>query len=195
MSHQNTLTDSTSKQIRLTSQGPSSSSLSVGFVHAFIASLSVIIVSELGDKTFFIAAIMAMRHSRLVVFAGAMLALGLMTVLSATLGFATTVIPKKYTLYISTALFIFFGLRMLKEGLEMDPNEGQEEYEEVQAELKKKEEEVVHSLFNNIVPFLIDLITVLAAILVGWQNGSKKEPLYGNAASNIFSNTLVQKSY
>ena len=99
-------------------------------------------MSELGDKTFFIAAIMSMRHSRLVVFTGAMCALGLMTVLSAVLGFATTVIPRKYTLYISTALFIFFGLKMLKEGYEMDPNEGQEELEEVQAELKKKEAEV-----------------------------------------------------
>ena len=57
-------------------------------------------------------------------------------------GFATTVIPRKYTLYVSTALFVFFGLKMLKEGYEMDPNEGQEELEEVQAELKKKEAEV-----------------------------------------------------
>ena len=65
-----------------------------------------------------------------------------MTVLSAVLGFATTVIPRKYTLYISTALFVVFGLKMLKEGYEMDPNEGQEELEEVQAELKKKEAEV-----------------------------------------------------
>ena len=31
------------------------------FPHAFISSMAVIIVSELGDKTFFIAAIMAMR--------------------------------------------------------------------------------------------------------------------------------------
>lgn len=54
----------------------------LGFIHAFIASLSVIIVSELGDKTFFIAAIMAMRHPRLTVFVGALFALGLMTVLS-----------------------------------------------------------------------------------------------------------------
>lgn len=54
----------------------------LGFIHAFVASISVILVSELGDKTFFIAAIMAMRHPRLVVFAGAMAALGLMTVLS-----------------------------------------------------------------------------------------------------------------
>jgi putative Ca2+/H+ antiporter (TMEM165/GDT1 family) len=54
----------------------------LGFIHAFIVSLSVIIVSELGDKSFFIAAIMAMRHPRLTVFIGALSALGLMTVLS-----------------------------------------------------------------------------------------------------------------
>lgn len=118
-------------------------SASLDFVHGFVASISVIIVSELGDKTFFIAAIMSMRHSRLVVFSGAILALGLMTVLSAVLGYATTVIPRKYTLYISSALFLFFGLKMLKEGYEMDANEGQEELEEVQAELKKKDEEVI----------------------------------------------------
>lgn len=33
---------------------------SLGFIHAFIASFSVIMVSEIGDKTFFIAAIMSM---------------------------------------------------------------------------------------------------------------------------------------
>lgn len=54
----------------------------VSFLHAFITSLSVIVVSELGDKTFFIAAIMAMRHPRAIVFAGAISALALMTVLS-----------------------------------------------------------------------------------------------------------------
>ena len=53
-----------------------------GFIHAFVASISVIIVSELGDKTFFIAAIMAMRHARTTVFFGAISALFLMTVLS-----------------------------------------------------------------------------------------------------------------
>lgn len=56
--------------------------VTLGLVHAFVASLSVIVVSELGDKTFFIAAIMAMRHSRITVFAGAISALALMTILS-----------------------------------------------------------------------------------------------------------------
>ena len=58
-------------------------SVSQAFVHAFVASISVIIVSELGDKTFFIAAIMAMKHARSTVFAGAIAALGIMTLLSA----------------------------------------------------------------------------------------------------------------
>ncbi|VVC33767.1 Hypothetical protein CINCED_3A007286 [Cinara cedri] len=115
--------------------------VSLGFVHAFVASLSVIVVSELGDKTFFIAAIMAMRHSRITVFAGAISALALMTVLSVLFGYAATVIPRAYTYYISTALFAAFGLKMLREGFKMSPNEGQDELEEVQANLRRKDDE------------------------------------------------------
>lgn len=58
------------------------------------------------------------------------------------LGFATTIIPRYITYYISTGLFALFGIKMLKEGLGMSADEGKEELEEVQAELKKKEEEV-----------------------------------------------------
>ncbi|XP_001945318.2 LOW QUALITY PROTEIN: transmembrane protein 165 [Acyrthosiphon pisum] len=115
--------------------------VSLGLVHAFVASLSVIIVSELGDKTFFIAAIMAMRHSRITVFTGAISALALMTVLSVLFGYAATVIPRAYTYYISTALFAVFGLKMLREGFKMSPNEGQDELEEVQANLRRKDDE------------------------------------------------------
>lgn len=57
-------------------------------------------------------------------------------------GYATTIIPRKYTYYVSTALFAIFGFRMLWEGLKMSPNEGQEELEEVQADIKKKDEDV-----------------------------------------------------
>lgn len=42
------------------------------FVTATVNSLFMILVTEIGDKTFFIAAILAMRHGRLVVYAGAM---------------------------------------------------------------------------------------------------------------------------
>lgn len=120
--------------------------LEVGFIHGFIASFSVIIVSEIGDKTFFIAAIMAMRNPRLTVFLGALGALGLMTVLSAVFGLAANFIPRIYTYYISTALFAIFGLKMLREGYYMSANEGQEELEEVQMDLRKRENELLKSL-------------------------------------------------
>lgn len=116
--------------------------METGFWHAFFVSLAVIIVSEIGDKTFFIAAIMAMKHSRLLIFSAAISALAIMTILSVVLGFLTTVIPPVYTFYGATMLFVVFGVRMLYEGYNMSDDEGQEELEEVQLELKKKEEEM-----------------------------------------------------
>ena len=68
------------------------------FADGVVESLLMILVSELGDKTFFIAAILAMRHSRHVIFAGAISALALMTVLSAAFGYLLpTLLPKAYT--------------------------------------------------------------------------------------------------
>ncbi|XP_010210608.1 PREDICTED: transmembrane protein 165 [Tinamus guttatus] len=141
----------------------------LGFIHAFVAAISVIIVSELGDKTFFIAAIMAMRYNRLTVLAGAMLALGLMTCLSVLFGYATTVIPRVYTYYVSTALFAIFGIRMLREGLKMSPDEGQEELEEVQAEIKKKDEEV-SQISNDIkICAVAAKVSVIIAFQTDWS--------------------------
>lgn len=113
----------------------------LGFVHAFVASFSMIIVSEIGDKTFFIAAIMAMKHSRCTVFIGAISALALMTILSVVFGWAATVIPRAYTFYISTVLFAIFGIKMLREGYKMSSTESQEEFDEVQLDLRKRDEQ------------------------------------------------------
>jgi len=110
------------------------------FIHGFLAALSVIIVSELGDKTFFIAAIMAMKNPRLTVFAGAITSLAFMHVMASFFGYATTVIPRVLTYYISSFLFAVFGIKMLYEGYHMSANEGQEEFEEVNEELRKREE-------------------------------------------------------
>ena len=57
-----------------------------GFGEAFMASIGVIFGTELGDKTFFIAAIMSMRHPRFTVWFGAVGALAAMTVLSTIVG-------------------------------------------------------------------------------------------------------------
>ena len=115
--------------------------VSGSFAHGFIETLAVIIVSELGDKTFFIAAIMAMRHPRLTILSGAISALAIMHVMSALFGaLALNIVPKAYTYYISAILFAIFGLKMLKEGYYMSPEDAQEEMEEVQEELRKKDD-------------------------------------------------------
>ncbi|XP_037822935.1 transmembrane protein 165 isoform X2 [Lucilia sericata] len=122
-----------------------------GFLDAFTASISVILFTELGDKTFFIAAIMAMRHPRLVVFTGAITALALMTVLSVVFGMAATIIPKVYTYYISTALFAIFGLKMIYEGYFMKATDAQEELEEVQSDLRKREDELERDVTSTLI--------------------------------------------
>jgi hypothetical protein len=72
------------------------------FVNATMNSLFMIIATEIGDKTFFIAAILAMRHGRLVVYAGAMMALAVMHMLSSMMGFALpALMPRQYTHFAS----------------------------------------------------------------------------------------------
>ena len=104
----------------------------------FLATLSVIVVSELGDKTFFIAAIMAMTHSRVTVFLAAISALIVMTLLSVFLGLTTTVVPRAFTHFASIFLFLVFGVKMLWDARSMSGNEAKEEYEEVQKTLAER---------------------------------------------------------
>jgi putative Ca2+/H+ antiporter (TMEM165/GDT1 family) len=107
---------------------------------SFVISLLMIIVSEIGDKTFLIAAIMAMKHSRLVVFAAAFSSLMIMSVLSAMLGHVVpNLIPKQYTDICASLLFLCFGVRMLYEAYHMDDNDN-EEMLEVDHELKDAED-------------------------------------------------------
>ena len=110
-------------------------------LHSFILSFTMIIFSEIGDKTFLVAALMAMRHPRLVVFTAAFSALIVMTVLSAILGHAVpTLLPKRFTNIAASVLFLVFGAKLLREGLAMAPDEGVgEEMKEVEMELEEKE--------------------------------------------------------
>jgi hypothetical protein len=51
-------------------------------------------------------------------------------------------------------LFALFGLKMLRDGYYMSPNEGQEELEEVQSDLRKREDEVKRMKYFNPFYFL-----------------------------------------
>ena len=102
----------------------------------------MIIFSEIGDKTFLIAALMAMKHPRFLVFSAAFTALIAMTILSAVLGHAVpTLIPKRITSLLAAILFIVFGAKMLREGYAISPSQGvSEEMREVEMELEEKEQ-------------------------------------------------------
>jgi len=111
------------------------------FEKGFYASFAMIILSELGDKTFFIAAILAMRHPRLVVFSGAISALALMTVLSAGMGYAAPLLlPHQVTHYLGALLFLYFGVQLIREA---SSSEGgvSDELAETEEELAEGDEE------------------------------------------------------
>ena len=107
-------------------------------VEAFMRSLSMILVSEIGDETFIIAAILAMRNKKRVVFSGALAALAIMTVISAALGYVVpNLISKQTTHNAATVLYTFFGLRLLYIGSRSKSNEIHEEIAEVNDKLDK----------------------------------------------------------
>eukprot|EP00441_Pelagodinium_beii_P021716 CAMPEP_0197660774 /NCGR_PEP_ID=MMETSP1338-20131121/51054_1 /TAXON_ID=43686 ORGANISM="Pelagodinium beii, Strain RCC1491" /NCGR_SAMPLE_ID=MMETSP1338 /ASSEMBLY_ACC=CAM_ASM_000754 /LENGTH=226 /DNA_ID=CAMNT_0043238199 /DNA_START=144 /DNA_END=825 /DNA_ORIENTATION=- len=108
---------------------------------AFSNSFVMILVTELGDKTFFIAALLAMRNDRLAVWAGAAGALAAMTALSACIGLVLpSLLPRKYTHWAAVALFVYFGAKLLFEAVQMlrsGTGKGpSDELEEVEQELK-----------------------------------------------------------
>jgi putative Ca2+/H+ antiporter (TMEM165/GDT1 family) len=86
---------------------------------AFTAGLLLITVSELGDKTFFIAMCLAMRHARRYVLVGAIAALAAMTVLSVLLGKTVALLPKQWTYYAEILLFLGFGIKLLYDASKM----------------------------------------------------------------------------
>jgi len=114
-----------------------------GFGKAFLNALGMIFATEIGDKTFFIAAILAMSQPRLVVFTGAISALIVMTVLSTIFGhLVPQMLPPIATHWASILLFLYFGGRMIWSAAEMyRKGEGvgvSEEMEEVEHELAQK---------------------------------------------------------
>lgn len=105
-------------------------------VQGFTKSLAMTVLSEIGDKTFFAAAILAMRHPRRLVLAGCLSALIVMTILSALVGWAApNLISRTWTHHITTFLFLGFGLWSIKDAIFEQGDT--EELAEVEAELDK----------------------------------------------------------
>ena len=94
--------------------------------NAFAQALSLIFVSELGDKTFFIAALLAARASRLLTFAGCAGALAFMTAVSVVIGQVFHAVPTSITRglplddYVAIASFLYFGIKSLLDALAVE---------------------------------------------------------------------------
>lgn len=129
---------------------------------AFTAGLLLITVSELGDKTFFIAAILAMRHSRRLIFIGVTAALAAMTILSVLVGQAVSLLPKLYVYYAEILLFIAFGLKLLYEASKMSAKPFCNEAEEALEVVQKAEAKIRHKQSNLAVVIKAFMMTFVA---------------------------------
>lgn len=104
---------------------------------AFSTSFFMILATEMGDETFIIAAVMAMRHPKFTVLGGALAALYFMTVLSAGLGVVLPNFISQRTVHsCATLLYTFFGLRLMYIGAKGEEENKDEEFEEVENKLK-----------------------------------------------------------
>lgn len=88
-----------------------------------LAAFSLILLSEIGDKTFFIAALLAMKLGRWISFIGSVAALSVMTAISVGIGAVCSHVPPALHSSIpigelaGVALLIVFGIRTLRDGL------------------------------------------------------------------------------
>ncbi|GAB0493884.1 hypothetical protein MMPV_005171 [Pyropia vietnamensis] len=119
-----------------------------GFSSGFYSSFVLILASEIGDKTFFISALLSMKYSRTLVLVGTMLALGSMTAISVGLGQVFHALPASlnssipFDDYAAVALLLWFGYTNVRDALRMgkEDEEGGElaDAEEVVADAQKR---------------------------------------------------------
>jgi hypothetical protein len=111
-----------------------------GFYQAF----SLVFLSEIGDKTFFVAALLAAKLSRFISFVGSLGALAVMTVISVVIGQVFHAVPSELANGIplddiaAVLAFTYFGVKILSEAFETD-GEGKSAMDE---ELEEAEETV-----------------------------------------------------
>ena len=109
-------------------------------VAAFGASLTAITLAELGDKTFFMALILAARHRARDVFVGAFAALAAVTLLSLGLGYGLReLLPTSLVPWLAAVLFIGFGGKLLLDAQRMGADEAEAEEQEAEKVIEAAE--------------------------------------------------------
>ncbi|KAH0994493.1 hypothetical protein GBA52_018357 [Prunus armeniaca] len=131
--------------------------------------------TPIGDETFIIAALMAMRHPRSIVLSGALTALVIMTVLSTGLGrIVPNLISRKHTNSAATVLYLFFGLRLLYIAWRSDPKSSQKkEMEEVEEKLESGQGKTTFRRFFSRFCTPIFLESFILTFLAEWGDRSQ----------------------
>ncbi len=184
------LTEAHARMASLSSYLPSAMTTS-GFGTGFTQSLLLILACELGDRTFFVAAILAMKNSRFTVWTGAIAALGAMTVLSALLGKAfPMLLDKKITSALAAFLFAFFGLQLLRDWWRMradGTDEENDELVEVENELADKKSSPVRPSYGVLAllsPIFVKSFTMTA--LAEWGDRSQIATIALAASKDVY---------
>jgi putative Ca2+/H+ antiporter (TMEM165/GDT1 family) len=105
-----------------------------------VQSSLLIFVSEIGDKTFFIAGLLAAKYGRSVAFIGALGALTVMTVLSTVIGQVFHAVPASLKQgiplddYVAVLAFAYFGIKTLMDARNLPRSTGSARVSEEQKE-------------------------------------------------------------
>ncbi|EJK48658.1 hypothetical protein THAOC_32528 [Thalassiosira oceanica] len=100
----------------------------------------LVFLSEIGDKTFFVAALLAAKLSRVISFVGSLGALAVMTIISVVIGQVFHAVPSELSNGLplddvaAVIAFTYFGVKILSEAFEEDEGKSamDEEFEEAQ---------------------------------------------------------------
>lgn len=118
------------------------SAIDASILSGAVPAFSLVFLSELGDKTFFLAALLAARAGKRVAFLGSVAALAAMSVVSAAIGAAAQRVPETFVAsslpiskWASVALLTYFGLRTLKAAWDAPPDAAGEELAAAREEL------------------------------------------------------------
>jgi putative Ca2+/H+ antiporter (TMEM165/GDT1 family) len=107
---------------------------------AFGSSLTAITLAELGDKTFFKALILAVRHRARWVFIGSFAALTAVTLISLALGYGLReLLPQSLVPWLAAVLFLSFGIKLLIDAQGMAANAATEEKAEAEQAINTAE--------------------------------------------------------
>ena len=153
------------------------------------SSFVTILVSELGDKTFFLCAMLAMKYSRAAVFTGNLIGMSFMLVLAASIGHAAMVfINPLYVKLASILVFSLFAATSFVEGLKKEEEEKElENKEDEEAEDAEEEKETdSDELLEPLSTCRVIWKTIALISLAEWGDKSQISIVTLAAISNAF---------